>query len=85
MISRESALNDLHNSDLVKISGCVRSSDPLVSFLYQLMRDHVNPGLLEKILRECLEEQQEITFSNGWLAQYAESIAARLLPVAKIV
>lgn len=63
------------------MSNNVITSDPLVSFLYELMRDHVVPGTVEKIVQEDrfhLEEKREISLSNGYLAQYAEDVAARL-------
>lgn len=55
--------------------------DPLVTFLYELMRNHVVPGTVERIVQEDqfhLEEKGEISLSNGYLAQYAKDVAERL-------
>lgn len=57
-------------------SGEVWSHSKLVSFLYQLMRDHVSFGVVEKL---CDESQvTPCLFTNGWLAQYAKDLASRL-------
>jgi len=58
-------------------SGTVNSEDPLVSFLYELMRDHVTPGDIEKVLQHS-EDKGETQYTNGWLAEYAKDIANRL-------
>lgn len=60
-----------------KRSGCVTSSDPLVSFLYLLMRDHVTPGYLEELVRSS-KPDEESQYTNGWLATYAIDMARRL-------
>jgi len=57
-------------------SGNVGSVDPLVSFLYQLMRDHLAPGVVESLM-DCAGTQPSL-FTNGWLANYAKDIAERL-------
>lgn len=57
-------------------SGDVRSDDPLVSFLYQLMRDHLAVGVVEGLMGEV--EKQPSIFTNGWLANYAKDLAERL-------
>jgi hypothetical protein len=69
-----------HTSRLRKASGQVVSTGPLVSFLYELMRDHVPPGVVEGIMKqtETDEPNYETIFTNGWLARYAEDVAARL-------
>lgn len=60
-------------------SGSISSKDPLVSFLYSLMRDHLATGEVEKLVLECEEyADQEILYTNGWLAQYATNLANRL-------
>jgi hypothetical protein len=63
-------------SALRERSGQVRSDDPLVSFLYQLMRDHLASGVVEGLMGDA--EKQPILFTNGWLANYAKDIAERL-------
>lgn len=58
-------------------SGSIRLESRLVSFLYQLMRDHVTPGIVEKLLAES-EDEPNVLYTNGWLAKYAEDVANRL-------
>lgn len=58
-------------------SGTVIINSRLVSFLYELMRDHVTPGIVEELIRSS-EGEPEITYTNGWLARYAEDLANRL-------
>ena len=61
-------------------SGQVNIDSRLVSFLYSLMRDHVQPGDVESLVREaCIESN--VQYTNGWLAKYAEDIAKRLSPI----
>lgn len=53
--------------------------DWLTSFLYGLMRDGAPTGVVERIVRDIEEETiDEITYTNGWLAQYAKHLADRL-------
>lgn len=61
---------------LREASGSVDINSRLISFLYQLMRDHVPPGTVEAIALDC--NYQEVKYTNGWLARYAEDIAKRL-------
>lgn len=63
-------------SDLRLDSGCVNINSKLVSFLYSLMRDHVTPGDIEKLVQEASEP--EVYYTNGFLALYAEHLAKRL-------
>lgn len=67
-------------SDLRKDSGEITSKSKLVSFLYQLMRDELPAGTVEKIMTQIIDKEQgqDISYSNGWLAQYAMNIARRL-------
>jgi hypothetical protein len=62
-------------------SGTVSSTNPMVSFLYELMRGHVPPGVVEQIMANMeVERGKEVVFTNGWLANYAKDVAARLRP-----
>lgn len=63
-------------------SGRVSDRRPLVGLLYDLLRDHVPAGVLEKLVREQIDKQFD--FSNGWMAQYAQDLASRLLGVDEI-
>lgn len=62
---------------LRKQSGNVTIDSRLVGFLYDLMRDHLPPGVVEKLVQES-EDNSTITYTNGWLAKYAEYLANRL-------
>lgn len=60
-------------------SGFVDSTDPLVSFLYILMRDHVPAGVVEEITRNhCEKDLSDANFCNGFIANYAKDVARRL-------
>ena len=72
------------NADLRARSGAVDSSEPLVDFLYHLMRDHLPAGAVEGILQqhvfpEIRKDDGISEFCNGYLANYAKDVAARLL------
>ncbi len=58
-------------------SGNVKSSDPLVLFLYHLMRDHLPTGVVADLCRESLQSQNTV-YTNGWLANYARTLAAAI-------
>lgn len=65
------------NDQLRERSGHITIDSRLVSFLYELMRDHVPVGTVEFIVRSS-ENGQPTTYTNGWLAKYAEDLANRL-------
>lgn len=68
-----------HMKDMRARSGNVDSTDPLVSFLYILMRDHLPIADVESIMINHVEYGMSDTqFTNGWLANYCKDIAARL-------
>lgn len=74
------------NDGLRDRSGAVESSDPLVAFLYHLMRDHLPAGVVEGIVQNHVPNPgREVTayFTNGYLASYAKDIAARLKEPAR--
>lgn len=58
-------------------SGSVNDKDPLVTFLYILMRDHLPTGIVEEIV-EKHTYHDGMTYTNGWLAEYAQDLAERL-------
>jgi hypothetical protein len=62
--------------DLRLRSGDVETSDKLVSFLYDLMRDHLPPGTVERLVLDA--QTTPVKFTNGWLAEYAKDLATRL-------
>lgn len=52
---------------------------PLVSFLYDLMRDHLVPGKVERLVIDAEAcAGKKIIFSNGALAKYAQQLAKRM-------
>jgi len=69
-------------------SGMVVFSDPLTSFLYQLMRDEVPCGTVEKIVQDVIsegsEEGEEILYTNGYLAKYANNLAELIKNSGKV-
>lgn len=62
---------------LRKRSGTVKINSKLVSFLYELMRDHLPAGTVEQLV-QASEDESECVYTNGWLAKYAEDLANRL-------
>jgi hypothetical protein len=71
--------NDIVSAEMDALrqrSGEECSDNPLVSFLYELMRDHVPPGTIERIVLNSPAGQTK--FTNGYLAQYAKDVAHRL-------
>jgi hypothetical protein len=62
-----------------KRSGSVSSDNTLVAFFYLLMRDVVPSGKLEDIMHDLQSgDPASFSFSNGWLATYAQDLVARL-------
>jgi hypothetical protein len=57
-------------------SGTIKINSKLVSFLYELMRDYLPAGEVESIVRNS--QEPDCTYTNGWLAKYAEDLANRL-------
>lgn len=54
----------------------------LISFLYELLRDELPAGTVERLVQSATfrrEGIEKIVFTNGHLARYAEDIASRLL------
>ena len=47
------------------------SADPLTSFFYTLMRDHLTVGTVVKLIADSSDGQNAV-FTNGHLAQFAE-------------
>lgn len=67
------------NKTMRKRSGEKDSDDLLVGILYDLVRDHVQPSVMEKVIRDNVSIRGETQqFTNGWLASYAEDLANRI-------
>lgn len=74
-----SADQDKENYKLQARSGFVHSTDPVVGFIYLLLRDHLPAGVVEGIVRDChITPGISTMFTNGYLAKYAMDIAERL-------
>lgn len=64
------------NGALRERSGQVDSNSRLVSFLYDLLRDHLPAGKVEELVRNA--QKTPVRFTNGFIANYAEDLAKRL-------
>jgi hypothetical protein len=65
-----------YSAALRSVSGNVSGTDRVQSFLYDLMRDHLPPGKVEEIVRNC--DYASVSYTNGWLANYAADLSKRL-------
>lgn len=54
-----------------------RSRNKVVSFLYELMRDHLSTSGVQHTVNNS-KETGETVFSNGYLADYAKELAENL-------
>ncbi len=70
---------DNPNKDIIEASGNYVRTDNVVSFMYELMRDHLPAGTVETIVRNVLAEDPPVHYCNGWLAKHAAFIVDRLL------
>lgn len=77
LLNREMVDVKSRDTLLKEASGSVTSNDPMVGFLYDLMRDYVRPGEIERAVENNLYKGT-CTFSNGWLAKYAEDVVETL-------
>lgn len=80
MLKEKKILNEqekIKMSNLRERSGSVNIDSRLVSFLYELMRDHLPTGVVEEIVLAS-ENESSVNYTNGWLAKYAEDLALRL-------
>ena len=67
------------NNQLRQRSGAVDTDSDLVAFFYELMRDHLPPGTVEEIARNCNGfDEGNWQLTNGWLAEYAKDVVKRL-------
>lgn len=62
--------------ELRKASGGVKDNTRLVSFLYDLMRDHLPAGTVQRLVMDA--QELPVEFTNGYLAKYAKYLAKRL-------
>jgi hypothetical protein len=69
------------NKELFEESGEVSypGSDKLTTLCYHLLRDCTCAGALEEALREAETNcDEDITYTNGYLAKYAKHLADRI-------
>lgn len=71
------------DSALAASSGNVRSPSALVNVLYHLMERHIPAGVMERLVREAVEDvtgapDGGVRYENGWLASSAEYLARQL-------
>jgi hypothetical protein len=74
-----------HVIPLRNASGNRESKDPLVLFLYLLMRDKLPTGEVEQLTINTLEAipKDGVLFTNGFLVDYATNITERLQDASK--
>lgn len=72
---RSDRQQQLHQ-ELVASAGTFSTTDRVTSFLYELMRDHVPPGVVQEMLCNTPPGRQKL--SNGWLARYAYWVSQEL-------
>ena len=73
----DSPWDQRENVELRARSGDVWDRRPLVSFLYELLRDHLPASTVETIARNSYDPGVT-RYCNGYLAKYAQDIATRL-------
>lgn len=57
-----------------------KQNNRLVGFLYDLMRDHLPVGVVEKLVRENERNDGAVCYSSGHMKGYAQEVAGRLAP-----
>jgi hypothetical protein len=70
---RPSEIDRMHQA-----SGSVMDTRPLVAFLYQLLRDHLVAGTVERLADGATATGLPIRYTNGWLARHCQDLADRL-------
>ena len=73
------AVSQARNARLTKDSGNALIEGSLVAFLHDLMRDHLAPGIVEKLVINAIAVPGYNEYSNGFLARYAENLANELI------
>lgn len=83
----ETDIGDLNVARLRSVSGEITDTRLLVLFLYMLMRDTATPGRIEQIMLTLSnahsfhksDNPEPFTLTNGYLGEYAQDVANRLL------
>ena len=71
-------MKSMTNEQMAKNTGEVASTSKVTGLLYTLMRDHIPPGIIEKIVTELEQGCDVLQFTNGYLANYAILLDERL-------
>lgn len=70
------------NDGLRTRSGNMFYKSRLISFLYDLLRDHLVPSTVEKLVSDA---HPDVYYTNGYLARYAADVAERLMHNPNVV
>jgi hypothetical protein len=73
----QAAMFKFETNRIREVSGEIDSTDKLVCFLYELMRDHLPPGKVQQIVFNSIHKETT-RYTNGWLALYAKDLAESL-------
>lgn len=71
---------------LREASGGWESSCVLTSILYDLLRDHIRPGDLQRIISVSTNPKvagKPVSYTNGYLAKYAAFLAGEIARASK--
>ena len=66
-----------HMENLRDKSGNVSFRCGVTEFIYVLIRDHINTGIIENILLKHINGKKN-KYTNGWLAKYSNYVAEKL-------
>lgn len=66
------------NGEVQNRSGNYKTKNPLVAFIYLLLRDCCSASEIEAAAEQAYNSKAEIALTNGWLALYAEDVARSL-------
>ena len=65
-------------SDLSMASGCVRCSDPVAVLMYLLLKEHVSPEIMNRVVEQVQKAGSMVEIDNGWLGRYALYLSQQL-------
>jgi hypothetical protein len=76
--------NATENARMRERSGWVRSTNPFVAVFYDLLKLHVHAADLEELVRSaCAHAHEDVLYTNGYLAEYAQDLVVRLTEAHK--
>lgn len=70
----------MRQDDLREASGAVDGTDLVQAVFYDLMRDHLPAGTLQKLVDDTVKyaDKRPFQYTNGYLAQHAAFLADKL-------